>query len=66
MVKNKCGCFVKFKTFIIGIDVKLADCIITKISAHLNTLKKNFDCYFLEERKTVSRRTGLRIRFRTT
>jgi hypothetical protein len=31
--------------------VKLAGGIITEISAHLNALKKNFDCYFLEEVK---------------
>jgi hypothetical protein len=31
--------------------VKLADGIITEISAHLNALKTSFDCYFLEGMK---------------
>jgi hypothetical protein len=51
---SKYDCFETFETFIIENDVKLADGIITEISAHLNALKKNFDCYFLEEIKKLS------------
>jgi hypothetical protein len=44
---RKYDCFETFETFVIENDVKLADGIITEISAHLNALKK--------KRKTVSR-----------
>jgi hypothetical protein len=46
---RKYDCFETFETFVIENDVKLSDSIITEISAHLNALKKNFDCHFLEE-----------------
>jgi hypothetical protein len=39
--------------------VKLADGIITEISAHLNALKKNFDCYCLEEIKNCQQKNWI-------
>jgi hypothetical protein len=39
--------------------VKLADGIISEISAHLNALKKNFDCYFLEEMKNCQQKNWI-------
>jgi hypothetical protein len=49
--ERKYDCFETLETFITKNDVKLVDGIITEISAHLNALKKNSDCYFLEEVK---------------
>jgi hypothetical protein len=40
-------------------NVKLADGIITEISAHLNALKKNFDRYFLEEMKNCQQKNWI-------
>jgi hypothetical protein len=54
--KKKYDYFETSETFIIENDVKLADGIITAISAYLNVVKKNFDCYFLEEIKNCQRK----------
>jgi hypothetical protein len=53
---RKYDCFETFNIFIIENDVKLADGIITEISAHLNALEKSFDCYFLEEIKSCQQK----------
>jgi hypothetical protein len=53
------NCFETFETFIIENDVKLADSIITEISAHSNAMKKNFDCYFLEEMKNCQQKNWI-------
>jgi hypothetical protein len=45
---RKYDCFETSETFIIENDVELAYVIITEISAHVNGLVKNADCYFLE------------------
>jgi hypothetical protein len=39
--------------------VNLADGIITEILAHLNALKKNFDCYCLEEMKNCQQKNWI-------
>ena len=42
-------CFESFSNFIIENQIEVNDSIITSISDHLQTLKDNFDSYFLSE-----------------
>ena len=42
-------CFEKLQTFIIEIEAKVDDGIISEISEHLNKLKESFEFYFNEE-----------------
>ncbi|CAI6344305.1 unnamed protein product [Macrosiphum euphorbiae] len=49
-IENKIfDCFESFSNFIIENQIEVDDSIITSISDHLQTLKDNFDSYFLSE-----------------